>query len=36
LRKLRQLDDGHGDAPRFVAGEQMRCRSPPRLVLEWT
>jgi len=34
LQQLRQLGDVHGDAPRLVAGEQVRCRAPPRLLLE--
>ncbi len=31
---LRQLRDVRRDPPRLVAGEQVRCRAPSRLVLE--
>ena len=33
-QQLRQLGDVHGDAPRFIAGEQLRRRAPTGLLLE--
>ena len=33
-QQLRQLGDVHGDAPRFIAGEQLRGRAPTGLLLE--
>jgi hypothetical protein len=34
LQQLRQLGDVYGDTPRLIAGEQVRRRAPPRLLLE--
>jgi hypothetical protein len=32
-QQLRQLGDVDGDAPGFVAGQQLACRAPPRFIL---